>query len=76
VELDYQTRAREAGPLGPREGEGGAGEREGGKWLGPENGPAEGGEFFLFLFLFSISHSYFLFLFIFIYFYFEKQFSK
>ena len=64
-----QARAREAGLLGPREG-------EGGKWLGPENGLAEGGEFFLFLFLFSISHSYFLFLFLFISFSFEQQFAK
>jgi hypothetical protein len=44
----------------PREGEGRSGRARGGKWLGPENGPAEGGEFFLFLFLFSISHFSFL----------------
>jgi hypothetical protein len=50
--------------------------RERGEWLGPENGPTEGGEFFLFLFLFSISHSYFLFLFLFISFSFEQQFAK
>jgi hypothetical protein len=44
-----------------REGEGGSGRERGGKWLGPENGPAEGGEFFPFPF--SISIFYFSFLF-------------
>jgi hypothetical protein len=48
-------------------GEGGSG--RGAVWA--ENGPAEGGGFFLFLFLFSISLFHFLFLFLFISFSFE-----
>jgi hypothetical protein len=44
-----------------RERERGERARERGEWLGPENGPAEGGEFFPFPF--SISIFYFSFLF-------------
>jgi hypothetical protein len=45
----WQARARDAGLLGPREGEGGV------AWAG--SGPAEGGKVFpFFIFPFSISH--------------------
>jgi hypothetical protein len=56
-----RARAREAGPLGPREGEGGERARERGEvaWAGKQ--PSRGGEFFLFLFLFSIFYFSFLF---------------
>jgi hypothetical protein len=64
--------ARDAGLLGPREGEGEGRVHERGEWLGLEAAQPSGGQFFLFLlFLFSISHFYFLFLFLFTSFSFE-----
>jgi hypothetical protein len=55
-----QARARDAGLLGPREGEGGRGGRARGGWLGPEAAQPRGDSFsfffFYFLILFSISN--------------------
>jgi hypothetical protein len=58
-----RARARGAGLLGPREGEGRSGRARGGKVAWAGNGPAEGGSFFFFFFcfLFVISIFYFYF---------------